>query len=332
MKKQRGRGEDKEKGRQGDKQRPSPSPCLLVSPSPPVLLPPSSESLSPYLFMLVGSLAFALMGTMAHALGPTCDWQIIALARSALAFFFAAILALSAGVRLVVFRPRTLWLRSVAGSCSLIGTFFALTRLPVSDVLTLTNTFPIWVALLSWPLLGEPPTGRVWLAVASGVAGVALIQQPHFAEGNFASLVALASSFSTAVAMIGLHRLHKIDVRAIVVHFSGVSCLFCLASLFLFERTVSPEVHFEEGLLWMLLGVGVAATVGQLFLTKAFAAGPPAKVSVVGLTQIVFALALEMLLGKNALMPATLAGIFLVLAPTAWLMLRRPAEPMDTPT
>ena len=38
----------------------------------------------------------------------------------------------------------------------------------------------------------------------------------------------------------------------------------------------------------MLLTVGVCATVGQLFLTKAFRAGPPAKVSVVALTQAGF--------------------------------------------
>jgi drug/metabolite transporter (DMT)-like permease len=291
----------------------------------------SKESLSPYLSMLVGSMAFAVMSTLAHALGPSCDWQIIALARSSLAFLFAIILAMSAGVRLVLWRPRTLWMRSLAGSCSLIGTFFALTRLPVSDVLTLTNTFPIWVALLSWPLLGEAPSGRVWLAAACGVAGVILIQQPHFAEGNFASLVALASSVSTAFAMIGLHRLHRIDVRAIVVHFSGVSVLFCLASLLLFERTTTPGIILDRRLLLMLLGIGVTATVGQLFLTKAFASGPPAKVAVVGLTQIVFAMILEMLLWRHTFTPGTLLGIILVLAPTAWLIVHRSVEVMDPP-
>ena len=213
----------------------------------------------------------------------------------------------------------------------MIGTFFALTRLPVSDVLTLTNTFPIWVAVLSWPLLGEVPSSRVWLAAAAGVAGVILIQQPHFAEGNFASLVALGSSFSTAVAMIGLHRLYRIDVRAIVVHFSGVSALFCLACLFLFERTRTPGVIVDEWLLLMLLGVGVTATVGQLFLTKAFASGPPAKVSVVGLTQVVFAMILEMCLEHRSFTTATLFGMALVLAPTGWLMTHQPIKTVDTP-
>src|SRR5438477_4738547 len=98
-------------------------------------------------------------------------------------------------------------MRSLAGSLSLIGTFFALTRLPVSDVLTLTNTFPIWVAVLSWPLLRQAPPPQVWISIASGVAGVVLIQQPHFAEGKFAPLVALCAAFFTGISMIGLHRL-----------------------------------------------------------------------------------------------------------------------------
>ena len=110
-------------------------------------------------------------------------------------------------------------MRSIAGSVSLVCTFYALTRLPISDVFTLTNMFPIWVAVLSWPLLGEAPPLSVWISVASGIVGVILIQQPHFAEGNFATLAALTSSFGSAVAMIGLHRLKGIDIRAIVAHF-----------------------------------------------------------------------------------------------------------------
>jgi drug/metabolite transporter (DMT)-like permease len=268
-------------------------------------------------------MAFAVMGTLAHALGSSCDWRIIALARSSLALVFGAVLALTASVQLVFLRPRTLWMRSIAGSFSLVGTFFALTRLPVSDVLTLTNMFPIWVAVLSWPLLAERPSNGVWLSVASGVAGVVLIQQPHFAEGNFASLIALGCSFFTAIAMIGLHRLHQIDVRAIVVHFSAVSLLFCTAALLLFERAAPPQGVLEGWTPWMLLGVGVTATVGQLFLTKAFASGPPAKVSVVGLTQIVFAMLLDKLLWDHTFRPASLLGTVLVIAPTAWLMAYR---------
>jgi hypothetical protein len=41
---------------------------------------------------------------------------------------------------------------SIAGSISLVCGFYAMTHYPVSEVLTLTNMFPLWVAVLSLPL------------------------------------------------------------------------------------------------------------------------------------------------------------------------------------
>jgi drug/metabolite transporter (DMT)-like permease len=276
--------------------------------------------------MLCGSLAFAVMGSLAHTLGASYGWQVIALARTVLPLLLVSLFGLAVGVRFVYVRPRTLWLRSLAGSVSMMATFYALTRLPVSDVFTLTNMFPIWVALLAWPLLNEPPSSGVWAAVASGVVGVALIQQPHLAEGNPTCLVALSASVFTAFAMIGLHRLSGIDTLAIVAHFSAVALAVCVGCLFAFDRAPLPTQVPAGASLWCLLGVGLSATVGQVFLTKAFAAGAPAKVSVVGLMQIVFAVGIDAAWWHRSFNLLTLLGMGLVLAPTAWVMLRRPAE------
>jgi drug/metabolite transporter (DMT)-like permease len=182
--------------------------------------------------------------------------------------------------------------------------------------------FPIWVALLCWPLLNEIPSGSVWLAIVSGLAGVYLIQQPRFAEGNFATLIVLIGSVTTALAMLGLHQLAYIDTRAVVVHFSAVATLFCVAAFFLFERDPSRHNILDGSTGMMLLGMGITATVGQLCLTKAFTEGPPAKVSVVGLTQVVFAMGFDLFWFDQSFGWLTLAGIALILAPTAWLLLR----------
>lgn len=284
---------------------------------------PGAEFLSPYAAMLIGSFIFAGMGALGHALGESLDWQFTALARSAVPLVCVFLWAKLAGVRLVFWRPRTLWMRSVAGSLAVLFTFYSLAWLPVSDVMTLTNMFPIWVALLSWPMLGERPPGYVWLAVASSVAGVVLIQQPHLEVGNFTVLIALGSSLCTGFAMIGLHRLRDLDPRAIVVHFSATACLFSLAALFLFGSTPHPRPLASWEIAVMLVGLGLCATVGQLLLTHAFATGSPAKVAVVGLTQIVFALGFDALLFRHPVRPLSLLGMVLVMAPTAWLMLRR---------
>lgn len=272
--------------------------------------------------MLLGSLAFSAMATLAHALGGRCDWELVATVRAALALVFSTALALEAGARLVVMRPRTLWLRSIAGTVSLLCTFYALPRLPISDVLTLTNMFPIWVALLSWPIAGVAPTRGAWIAIAIGICGVVLVTRPHVAEARLLpAAVALFASFSTSIAMLGLHRLQGVDPRAIVAHFSGVSLLACLGLLALDPADSLAASRFDTGSLVMLAGIGICATIGQLFLTKAFAAGPPARVSVVALTQVVFAMIFDALIWKRTFGPASLVGIALVMAPTAWLLL-----------
>jgi drug/metabolite transporter (DMT)-like permease len=270
--------------------------------------------------MLAASLAFAGMGVLAHFLGGIHDWRILAVARSALPLLFTATWALLLRVRLVFWRPRILWLRSIAGSLSLLCTFYALPRLPVAAVYTLTNMFPLWLALLSWPMLGELPETSVWLSIASGLLGVYLIQQPHLEAGNWAVLAALGSSWFTALAMIGLHRLRGLDPRAIVVHFSAVALLMSLACLVVFERPESLYAWWDFQTCLLLLTVGLLATVGQWFLTLAFTVGTPARVSVVALSQVVFALGLDVTLLGHSFSAASLLGMVLVVAPTAWLL------------
>jgi drug/metabolite transporter (DMT)-like permease len=180
--------------------------------------------------------------------------------------------------------------------------------------------FPIWVALLSWPVLREAPSLWLWLCVLSGVAGVVLIQQPHLAEGNLATLAALAASVFTAIAMLGLNRLAAIDPRAIVTHFSAVAVVFCVAAFAVFDRPLTRLDAFGPPVLGMLLGLGLAATVGQIALTKAFTTGRPARVSVIALSQIVFAIGFEIMVWGRSFNAGTLAGMALIVAPSAWLM------------
>ncbi|MBI3407878.1 MAG: DMT family transporter [Planctomycetes bacterium] len=284
-----------------------------------------NDSLQPYLWMLLGTFSFACMAMLTREASQVWDWQVIAMFRAFLPMALLAVLCWRARIRLVFLRPWTLWMRSIAGSLSLVGTFYAFTRMPIADVLTITNMFPIWLAILSWPMLGEVPSRVVWLSALCGLAGVYLIQGPQLNEGNLIILIPLASSLFTSVAMIGLHRLRGVNTSAVVVHFSGVALVFAAISFFAFERDRPVDTHPDATHLLQLLGVGVAATVGQLLLTKAFTTGNPARIAVVGLMQVVFALILDAMFLANLPSLEQICGISLVLAPTAWLMLRERA-------
>jgi drug/metabolite transporter (DMT)-like permease len=280
-----------------------------------------------YAFMLASSLSFALMGAFSHAAGERCDWRLVAVARSLLAFLLTLTLSLSAGVRLVLFRPALLWMRSVAGSFGVLFAFYALTHLPISTSITLTNTVPVWVTLLAWPVLGQRPRAGVWTAIAVGLAGVVLIQRPEASGDRLAGALALGNAVSTSVSMIGLNRLGGVDARAVVTHFSGVATVFTLAFMLLSGGRVDYGALRDTTTLALLLGVGLAATVGQLTMTKAFAsAAVPSKVSVVGLMQIVFALLFDLLLWHRRFDALVLLGIALVVIPSAWLMLHNPLK------
>ena len=166
----------------------------------------------PAIWMITAAFCFASMGALTHAAGSHCDWLLIALFRIVITFVVAVGLAWVGGARLVLFTPKTLWIRSIAGTISLFCSFYALTHLPVADVLTLTNTYPLWIVLMSIRRLNPRELGIDLVCVLSGVVGVVLIQRPYLSGGgNLAVLIALVSSIAAAIAMLGLHRLRTVD-------------------------------------------------------------------------------------------------------------------------
>ena len=289
-----------------------------------------NKTLQPYVWIFTSGFAFSWMAIMTPLAGRACSWPTVAIMRCLIPLVVIAVWAKWDGVKLVVWGSPVLWMRSLAGSCSLIGTFSVLasvhvTHLQVTDIYTICNIFPIWVALLSWPMLGRFPSGVVWLSIFSSVAGVAIIQGRELQTGNYAALIVVAVSIFTALAMLGLNRLKNIDPRAVVVHFSATGLVFALVCFLVFPTDAPPDA-FEMKHLFELLGIGVTASIGQYFLTKAFTAGDPAKISVATLSQFVFVLLLDVLVLRNPLDWHKLWGIPLIIGPTVWLMLQRVQE------
>jgi drug/metabolite transporter (DMT)-like permease len=282
-----------------------------------------NNNLQPYIWILISGFAFSWMVVCTKLAGSAVNWQILALARCAIPFVLIALWAKWDGVKLVVFGPRILWIRSLAGSCSLVCTFYVLgTEMPITDIYTISNIFPIWVALLSWPMFGRLPTGSVWFSILCSVAGVALIQGAEINSGSYEALIVIAISLFTAVAMLGLNQLKDFDPRAVVVHFSGTALAVSVLCAFLFPWK-EPGDEITGLTTAQLLAVGVTASIGQFFLTKAFTSGDPAKVSVASLSQFVFVFVLDLVVVKSPFNWHKLWGIPLILGPTIWLMTQR---------
>lgn len=280
-----------------------------------------------YLWMLAGAFSFATMSALSRELASGSDWRLLALVRAGLMLVFSLIWALGTQARLVFWAPPMLWMRSLVGSLGMLFTFYSLTHLPISEAVTLLNIYPIWVAVLAWAL-GTRPSAGSWIAIAVGLVGVVLVAQPQFNSSRLALGVAIASSFCTSLVLHGLSRLGPQGTWAVIVHFGAIST-FASGVAFLFSGGPSAPLFETPAHLALLLGVGLTGTLGQFALTRAFAAGDTSRVSVVGLTQLVFAAGYDTLLFGRRHDPLTLAGMALVAAPTAWLLVRsrRPAPP-----
>jgi drug/metabolite transporter (DMT)-like permease len=85
-----------------------------------------------------------------------------------------------------------------------LGWFFALTLIPLGQVVSIEFTMPIWTAILAASFLGERMTVWKIFAIVLGVLGVVVIVRPETGAVNPGELIALAAAvgFGISVAMM----------------------------------------------------------------------------------------------------------------------------------
>jgi drug/metabolite transporter (DMT)-like permease len=83
-----------------------------------------------------------------------------------------------------------------------LGWFFALTLIPIGQVVAIEFTMPIWTAILAATFLGERMTPWKIAAIVLGIVGVFVIVRPAASEINPGQLIALAVGFGVSVAMV----------------------------------------------------------------------------------------------------------------------------------
>lgn len=90
-----------------------------------------------------------------------------------------------------------------------VTTFVVATKLTTAaNAIVIQYTAPIFVALLSWRVLGEPVTKRDWTAIALVTVGMVIFFGDGLTVGsNFGNLMALTSGFCFASFVISLRQL-----------------------------------------------------------------------------------------------------------------------------
>src|SRR6185436_12347045 len=131
---------------------------------------------------------------------------------------------------------------------------------------TLNATSPIFLALLSPPLLGERVGRLVWAVVPLAFAGVVAIARPTFHAAPHLVLSGTSAAAFSALAMISLRKLGPGEsAEAIVLHFSLFAAVVTLVLALFVWKTPDATTAF-----W-LFATGASGGLAQVAVTRAYA-------------------------------------------------------------
>lgn len=227
-------------------------------------------------WMLIAQVLFSGMNIFTRLGARGVPWPETAFAR----FFFGAIITclvgLGRGVPLRVTKKKLAWSRSICGTLAALTYFYILSspKIPVGDAVTLTSVGPIFVVLLSWPLLGERVGRLIPFMAPVAFGGVLLVVKPSFDAAAPLAAVAVGGAFFYALAMLSLRRLGPGESsEAVVLHFSVFgTCVLLIVSL---PVWVTPDA---TTLAYLAL-VGLTGGLAQLAMTRAFSLDRAARIS-----------------------------------------------------
>ena len=277
-------------------------------------------------YMAAGALAFSLMSALSKLAGASVPLFEIVFARS-------LVMVVLAGVHLrrkrISFRGKErglLLIRGVLGFVGLTCFYYAVIRLPLADATVFHFTNPVFTALVAAVVLGE----HVGLAEAGlvllSLGGVVMVARPAFLFGTEAALdpvavlVGLTGALFAAGAYVSVRRLRGEAPMVVVFYFAAVSTALSLPMVAFDPVLPSPR------LLLVLLGVGLATHLGQIFITLGYRAERAGRASSIGYVQIVFAAGWGWLMFGDVPDPWTWAGAGVIVLGTALLVRLHPVR------
>ncbi len=205
-----------------------------------------------------------------------------------------------------------LW-RGLTGSVSLVLYFYAISVLPLATAVTLNYTSPLFLALILAFWAGERVHGPLYIALALGLAGVALLLRPSFeADQWLGGLAALASGAGAGMAYFHVRQLGRLGEPEwrTVFYFSLASAMLGLPWLL-----ASQTVHAVSGNgAWLVLGVGGFGALAQLAMTRAYKRGSTLVSASLAYSTVIFASLFGMLLWDEVLPLSSWLAIGLIVA------------------
>lgn len=269
-------------------------------------------------FMVLGIFLFVCNDALGKwLLGTYSVWQMLVI-RSIAALALLSPLIWREGVDGFAAAPRP-WLQLLRVALSVVESilfFWAVTHLPLADVVTFYLAAPIYVTALSALLLGEQVGWRRWSAVAVGFVGVIIALRPSAATLTLPAVIAIAGSIGFSFFMITTRLVRGTsDVVLVSGQFTAMLVVSGLSAPF---SWITPTLR-DLGLMMVL---GVVAMAAFVCVNRSLKLSPASVVVPYQYTMIVWAVALGWLVFGDVPDAFTLGGAAIIVAAGLYILWR----------
>jgi drug/metabolite transporter (DMT)-like permease len=214
--------------------------------------------------------------------------------------------------------------RGIVGTLSLYLLFYAIQKLGLGRASTYQYTYPIFLALLSWLVIGETLNAQEWTAIFIGFMGILFVFRPDLSMAWKDNALGLGNALLTAVSYLSIRQLGMVyDTRAIILSFMLSGIVMPILSMLVGTYYPIEGLDFLIGTFawphtieqWLgFLAIGLTALMGQKLLTQSFTYDKAGKVAAVGYSNILFSAVLGFLMGESIPSISMLVGMMLIVA------------------
>lgn len=274
--------------------------------------------------MVFSAFSFALMNTFVRLSGDLPSIQK-SFFRNFVAVIFAFVILKKEKTPLKC-KPENLkflLIRSVCGTLGILGNFYAVDHLVLSDASILNKMSPFFAILFSYLFLKEKLKPYQIVAVIVAFLGSLLIIKPSFQNVSFVpALAGFLGGLGAGIAYTAVRYLgqHGEKGAFIVFFFSSFSCLVTLPYLiFAYHPMTSRQLMF-------LMLAGLAATGGQFGITNAYCYAPAKEVSIYDYSQIIFSALLGFILFSQIPDKWSILGYITIISSAIFMFVRNNKE------
>jgi drug/metabolite transporter (DMT)-like permease len=264
------------------------------------------------LWMLFASMAFAAMGVFAKLGAGHFSSLELVFYRSLFGVISLGGLARLRGWTLGSPHWRLHLTRGGFGVVSLGLYFHCIGRIPLATAVTLNYTSPLFLALITTVFMAEPLHWPLAAAATVSFLGVLLLLEPTLDRDQWIDgTLGLASGLLAAIAYASVKRLGASGEPSwrVVFHFTLLSTVVAGIGMAL------TEVHVvDAGNAWIILGIGLTATLGQFAMTRAYHTGDTLVVGALSFATVLFSALLGLGLWGETLRPGAWVGMALIVA------------------